>query len=112
MEKPPCFVFRGGLDSTDDRPVKRRKTGPGKTPTKQDSPSPIFVPLLDGAESAECVQLRHKGYKDLWTIEEQRINVRRYYSGVLLIAGCLTIALCWNVQRYMRFFKGDRLWIV
>lgn len=36
---------------------------------------PGFVPLLNGDESAECVQLRYDTYKQLWSEQEHKIQV-------------------------------------
>lgn len=37
---------------------------------------PGFVPLLNGDESTECVQLRYDTYKQLWSEQEHKIQVR------------------------------------
>ncbi|KAJ5313853.1 uncharacterized protein N7443_000737 [Penicillium atrosanguineum] len=56
-----------------ERPSKRRKvssTGNGG----QQSGAHCFLPLLDGEETAECVQLRHDTYKQLWSEQEDKIQ--------------------------------------
>jgi origin recognition complex subunit 3 len=58
-----------------ERPSKRRKVssiGNGG----QQSDAHCFLPLLNGEEPAECVQLRHDTYKQLWSEEEDKIQVR------------------------------------
>lgn len=61
--------------ATSERPSKRRKVssiGDGA----QQSDAHCFLPLLDGEETAECVQLRHDTYKQLWSEQEDKIQVR------------------------------------
>ncbi|KAJ5554460.1 hypothetical protein N7513_004419 [Penicillium frequentans] len=56
-----------------ERPSKRRKVSLNKDSIeKLDSPG--FVPLLNGDESAECVQLRYGTYKQLWSEQEHKIQ--------------------------------------
>ncbi|KAJ5552958.1 hypothetical protein N7494_002336 [Penicillium frequentans] len=56
-----------------ERPSKRRKVSMNKDSIeKLDGPG--FVPLLNGDESAECVQLRYDTYKQLWSEQEHKIQ--------------------------------------
>ncbi|KAJ5166564.1 uncharacterized protein N7482_005345 [Penicillium canariense] len=56
-----------------ERPSKRRKVSSTDNRGKQ-SIAQCFVPLLNGGESAECVQLRHDTYKKLWVEQEYKIQ--------------------------------------
>lgn len=57
-----------------ERPTKRRKVSTiGSGGQKSDAQS--FLPLLNGEETAECVQLRHDTYKQLWSEQEDKIQV-------------------------------------
>lgn len=58
-----------------ERPSKRRKVSSTNI-TKEISETEGFVPLLNGDESPECVQLRYNTYKQLWAEQEDRIQVR------------------------------------
>ncbi|KAJ5986875.1 hypothetical protein N7451_011240 [Penicillium sp. IBT 35674x] len=56
-----------------ERPSKRRKVSMNKDSTeKLDGPG--FVPLLNGDESAQCVQLRYNTYKQLSSEQEHKIQ--------------------------------------
>ncbi|KAJ5915386.1 hypothetical protein N7466_011319 [Penicillium verhagenii] len=56
-----------------ERPSKRRKVSMTQDPNeKLDGPG--FVPLLNGEESADCVQLRYNTYKQLWSDQEHKIQ--------------------------------------
>lgn len=60
--------------ASSERPSKRRKVSMKKDSIeKLDDPG--FVPLLNGDESAECVQLRYDTYKQLWSEQEHKIQV-------------------------------------
>lgn len=56
-----------------ERPSKRRKVK-AKDEDQRDEISP-FVPLLDGHEALESVQLRYNTYKTLWSEQERKIQV-------------------------------------
>lgn len=67
------YIYQPAKPGKADRPSKRRKVSTGdnqEQPTKQ-----TFVPLLNGDESAECVQLRYDTYKELWSEQERKIQV-------------------------------------
>ncbi|KAJ5092196.1 Origin recognition complex subunit 3 [Penicillium alfredii] len=56
-----------------ERPSKRRKvasTDASEEPKNHQS----FAPLLNGDENAECVQLRYDIYKQLWSVQKQKIK--------------------------------------
>ncbi|TQB74860.1 hypothetical protein MPDQ_004091 [Monascus purpureus] len=55
-----------------ERPSKRRKVK-AKDEDQRDEISP-FVPLLDGHEALESVQLRYNTYKTLWSEQERKIQ--------------------------------------
>ncbi|KAJ6014000.1 hypothetical protein N7540_008591 [Penicillium herquei] len=57
-----------------ERPSKRRKVSSTNI-TKEKSETEGFVPLLNGDESPDCVQLRYNTYKQLWAEQEDRIQV-------------------------------------
>lgn len=60
--------------ATGERPTKRRKvSSAGKEDQKTDSQH--FIPLLNGEESAESVQQRLDTYKQLWTEQDDKIQV-------------------------------------
>ncbi|KAJ5628320.1 hypothetical protein N7490_010548 [Penicillium lividum] len=56
-----------------ERPSKRRKVSMNKESNEKPD-SPGFVPLLNGDESAECVNLRYDTYKQLWAEQEHKIQ--------------------------------------
>ena len=60
--------------ATGERPSKRRKVSSTNNGNKAFD-NQCFVPLLNGDESAECVQLRYNTYKQLWGQQEQKIQV-------------------------------------
>lgn len=60
------YIYQG------ERPLKRRKFAPTDHPHAD---SHCFVPLLNGEEPAECVQLRYDTYKKLWSEQEASIQV-------------------------------------
>lgn len=65
--------------SANEPPNKRRKvSSAGAKDSKTNSQH--FVPLLNGEESAEAVQQRLKIYKQLWTQQEQKIQVRGFVT--------------------------------
>ena len=57
-----------------ERPPKRRKVGLADT-RKQNFDTQTFVPLLNGEESSESVQLRQIAYRQLWLEQERKIQV-------------------------------------
>lgn len=61
-----------------ERAPKRRKT----SSTNISKPEEIrsFVPLLNGEENADCVQLRYDTYKKLWSEQENKIQVQHGLS--------------------------------
>lgn len=60
--------------SANEPPKKRRKvSSTGVQGQKSDSQH--FIPLLNGEESAEGVQQRLNTYKQLWSEQEQKIQV-------------------------------------
>lgn len=61
--------------ATAERPSKRRKVAPAGN----QSDIQCFVPLLNGDETAECVQLRYRTYQQLWSEQEHKIQVSRKY---------------------------------
>jgi origin recognition complex subunit 3 len=58
-----------------ERPSKRRKVS-STNDRGQRSDVQCFVPLLNGEENAESAQLRHKTYKQIWSAQEHKIQVR------------------------------------
>lgn len=72
-----------------ERPSKRRRTSAKSAPPQKavperdgdgdqaDStrPSSLFVPLLNGLESAECVRLRERLFEESWGRSETRVQV-------------------------------------
>lgn len=60
------YIYQG------ERPSKRRKVAPTDHPH---SDSHCFVPLLNGEEPPDCVQLRYDTYKKLWSEQERSIQV-------------------------------------
>lgn len=57
-----------------ERPSKRRKVS--STTDKDEQPDrQHFVPLLNGDENAESVQLRYDAYQELWSKQEHKIQV-------------------------------------
>ncbi|KAJ5577821.1 uncharacterized protein N7459_006785 [Penicillium hispanicum] len=56
-----------------ERPSKRRKVA-STDARDQKSVAQSFVPLLDGEESTECMQLRYDTYKQLWSEQEHKIQ--------------------------------------
>ncbi|KAJ5903778.1 Origin recognition complex subunit 3 [Penicillium tannophilum] len=84
-----------------ERPSKRRKVSMNKDSVeKLDGPG--FVPLLNGDESAECVQLRYDTYKQLWSEQEHKIQ------SILedVDAGVLT-----DVLSFVRDIAADVQWM-
>ncbi|KAJ5246995.1 hypothetical protein N7468_001978 [Penicillium chermesinum] len=67
-----------------ERPSKRRKVSSTANP-EHDTKVPSFMPLLNGAESADCVQQRYDTYKQLWAEQEHKIQeiLEDVDSGVL-----------------------------
>ncbi|CAL5868663.1 uncharacterized protein PFLUO_LOCUS2890 [Penicillium psychrofluorescens] len=59
------YIYQG------ERPSKRRKVAPTDHPH---SDSHCFVPLLNGEEPPDCVQLRYDTYKKLWSEQERSIQ--------------------------------------
>ncbi|CAG8007827.1 unnamed protein product [Penicillium olsonii] len=57
-----------------ERPSKRRKVSSGANLDGQANRKQ-FVPLLNGEEDAESVQLRYETYKQLWSKQENKIQV-------------------------------------
>lgn len=57
-----------------ERPSKRRKVSSGVNLDKKPD-GQRFVPLLNGEENAESVQLRYDTYKKLWSKQENKIQV-------------------------------------
>ncbi|KAJ0421026.1 origin recognition complex subunit 3 N-terminus-domain-containing protein [Aspergillus carlsbadensis] len=55
-----------------ERPSKRRKVA--QEPQELDTDLCPFVPLLDGDESEESVQLRYQAYEQLWSTREAKIQ--------------------------------------
>ncbi|KAL2756413.1 hypothetical protein ACRALDRAFT_1081719 [Sodiomyces alcalophilus JCM 7366] len=88
-----AYIFRpqgqdqAGQPST-ERPSKRRRTSTKTTPPAPKSvperdgdgeadsngPSSLFVPLLNGLESADCVRLREKLFTESWGRNETRVQ--------------------------------------
>ncbi|KAI9886817.1 MAG: hypothetical protein M1823_001388 [Watsoniomyces obsoletus] len=65
-----CYIF----EPKSKRPAKRQKVHHDySTP----GPKPVFVPLLNGHETAEQVDLRYKTYQKLWSEQEETINGRK-----------------------------------
>lgn len=60
--------------SASERPSKRRKVSLTSNSDDQWNRS-HFVPLLNGEENAESVQLRHDSYHQLWSKQEHKIQV-------------------------------------
>ncbi|CAI7574808.1 unnamed protein product [Penicillium crustosum] len=59
--------------SVGERPSKRRKVS--STTDKDEQPDrQHFVPLLNGDENAESVQLRYDAYQELWSKQEHKIQ--------------------------------------
>ncbi|KAJ5286861.1 hypothetical protein N7478_002547 [Penicillium angulare] len=56
-----------------ERPSKRRKVS-STNMKKELSESQVFMPLLNGDESHECVKLRFDTYKRLWSDQENKIQ--------------------------------------
>jgi predicted aldo/keto reductase-like oxidoreductase len=68
--------------SANEPPKKRRKvSSTGAQDRKPDSQR--FVPLLNGEESAEGVQQRLNTYKQLWSEQEQKIQVGIQQQGCM-----------------------------
>lgn len=59
--------------ATAERPSKRRKVASTHNQEEQ-SLAQCFVPLLNGNESSESVQLRYDTYKKLWAEQENKIQ--------------------------------------
>lgn len=57
-----------------ERPLKRRKVGSSDRRDQQ-SGAQCFVPLLNGEEASDCVQLRYDTYRQLWSEQENKIQV-------------------------------------
>lgn len=60
--------------SAGERPSKRRKVSSTAERDEQFDRQ-RFVPLLNGDENAESVQLRHDTYRELWSKQENKIQV-------------------------------------
>lgn len=67
--------------ATGERPSKRRKVA---STDSQETKSDVqcFVPLLNGEENAESSQLRFETYKQLWSTQEDKIQVRNVRIGL------------------------------
>lgn len=57
-----------------ERPSKRRKVASTEN-REQQIGAQCFVPLLNGDETAECMQLRYDTYKQQWSEQEHKIQV-------------------------------------
>lgn len=62
--------------SAGERPSKRRKVS-STTGRDDQADQQRFVPLLNGDENAESVQLRYDTYQELWSKQENKIQVSR-----------------------------------
>lgn len=77
-----AFVFDPDADEADhhERPSKRRrllKQSP-RVAEDDDEGTSHFVPLLNGAESAECVRARERLFHLSWETVHERIRVREH----------------------------------
>ncbi|TVY64314.1 Origin recognition complex subunit [Lachnellula suecica] len=79
IDHQPAYIYAPG--STNDEaperpPAKRRKVAKGKASAQaQDRTRTLaFEPLLKGAESAECVQLRQDLFRKCWSDTDGRIQ--------------------------------------
>jgi origin recognition complex subunit 3 len=71
--------------ATSERPSKRRKVS--STDSRgQSADVQCFVPLLNGEENAESAQLRYETYKQLWSAQEDKIQVRIIRPSLQVIA--------------------------
>lgn len=57
---------------TEGRPFKRRRVQSENTEKDGEG---LFAPLLNGYEAPEMVDLRYKTYTELWSEQEQKIQV-------------------------------------
>ena len=61
--------------ATGERPSKRRKVKTRDTESQQQNKVLPFVPLLNGHEAPETVQLRYNTYNEFWSKREVKIQV-------------------------------------
>lgn len=73
------------IDNAEPSP-KRRKTSKGsKINLPQTDAQSTFVPLLEGKEPSELVELRQSTFQRLWSVQEQRskVSLRQQRSFIL-----------------------------
>lgn len=64
-----------------DRPSKRRRVSKAKTTASEFTEvQSSFLPLFNGTEKIECVQLRKKLFQDSWDMINGRIQVKLIYD--------------------------------
>lgn len=75
-KKQSVYVYQPAKagKASGERRLKRRKVGSSES-RKQQPAAQSFVPLLNGEETSECVRLRYDTYKELWSEQENRIQV-------------------------------------
>lgn len=69
-----------------ERPSKRRKVASANNREQQEG-TQCFAPLLNGDETPGCIQARYDTYKQLWSEQEQKIQVRNV--GLVFWRSCL-----------------------
>lgn len=63
----------GSLNARDERPSKRRKVS--KPESSGDDASLPFAHLLDGKETADSVKLRYDLFQQVWSRQDDEIQV-------------------------------------
>lgn len=85
LSAQPAFIFSPEDDHEQaTRPSKRRKVSKKDKSTADAGPTKAtssFVPLFNGAESADCVAVREQLFEKAWSGIEARIQVRFSNSG-------------------------------
>ncbi|CRG92193.1 Origin recognition complex subunit 3 [Talaromyces islandicus] len=87
-ENPGVYVYnpaKATIDHAEPSP-KRRKTSKGaKISLPQTDLQSTFVPLLEGKESSDLVELRQSTFQRLWSVQEQRSKeiLEELDSGIL-----------------------------
>ncbi|KAI9894943.1 MAG: hypothetical protein M1814_000164 [Vezdaea aestivalis] len=79
-----CLVFslRQAAPKSNSRSAKRRKVDHVPSTERREILSNRFVPLLGGAELESCIDLRHQLYTDLWSYQQERIDLLMLESNV------------------------------
>jgi origin recognition complex subunit 3 len=78
-----AYIYQPKHGKAGERPSKRRKVSGVNLDNKPNGQR--FVPLLNGEESAESVQLRYDTYKKIWSKQENKIQVSWTTRAVTMI---------------------------